>query len=61
MIHPPYWLSNQAIDLINIDDYQVLHAEFMEALAAEELQIDLPVHLSSILQQGWDRGRSGVL
>lgn len=59
MIHPPSWLSNQAIDSINLDDYQGLHKEFLEALAEEEKRIT-PVsetpHLHPILQQGWERG-----
>ncbi|KAE8351702.1 hypothetical protein BDV28DRAFT_162229 [Aspergillus coremiiformis] len=56
MIHPPHWLANQAIDLINIDDYELLHKEFMEALAKEEMKMKLPVRLYPILQQGWERG-----
>ncbi|PGH18438.1 hypothetical protein AJ79_00507 [Helicocarpus griseus UAMH5409] len=56
MIQPPYWLSNQAIDLINKDDYEMLHRELMETFADEEMKIKPPVLLHSILQQGWVRG-----
>ncbi|RAH70510.1 uncharacterized protein BO66DRAFT_411178 [Aspergillus aculeatinus CBS 121060] len=56
MIHPPYWLTNQAIDLVNSDEYERFHAEFMAAFAEEELQINPPISLHSILQQGWERG-----
>ncbi|KAJ5104890.1 hypothetical protein NUU61_002237 [Penicillium alfredii] len=56
MIHPPYWLTNQAIDLISIDDYEILHKEFMEAFAKEEMKIKLPFRLYPILQHGWERG-----
>ncbi|KKK20159.1 hypothetical protein P175DRAFT_0433956 [Aspergillus ochraceoroseus IBT 24754] len=56
MIHPPYWLTNQAIDLINRDDYEILHKEFMEAFSKEEMKIKPPVCLCPILQQGWERG-----
>lgn len=58
MIHPPYWLTSQAIDSISLEDYQILHAEFMEALAEEELKSrpGRTPFLSPILQQGWDRG-----
>ena len=58
MIHPPHWLTNEGIDLINVDEYQGLHTEFMEALAVEEgkLERDLPFRLTPILQQGWERG-----
>jgi len=59
MIHPPYWLTNQAIDLISQDDYQSLHEEFLDAFAEEEAKIT-PVsetlYLHPILQQGWERG-----
>jgi hypothetical protein len=57
MIHPPYWLTNQAIDSISLEDYQNIHTEFMEALAEEELEA-MPgstPFLSPIMQQGWDR------
>lgn len=58
IIHPPQWLTNEGIDLISIDEYQGLHAEFMEALEVEERKVerDLPFRLSPILQQGWERG-----
>ncbi|KAJ5544125.1 hypothetical protein N7494_005404 [Penicillium frequentans] len=58
MIHPPYWLTNQAIDSISVGDYENLHAEFMEALAEEESKCSttsLPL-LHPILQQGWGKG-----
>lgn len=56
MIQPPYWLTNQSIDLISMDDYEILHKEFMDAFAEEEKKTKLPVHLYPILQQGWERG-----
>ncbi|GLA68231.1 hypothetical protein AtubIFM55763_003300 [Aspergillus tubingensis] len=56
MIHPPYWLTNQAIDLISMEDYEVSHREFMEAFADEEKKLELPVRLYPILQHGWERG-----
>lgn len=56
MIHPPYWLTNQAIDLISKDDYEILHKEFMQAFAEEEMETNPPVRLGPILQQGWERG-----
>lgn len=58
MIHPPYWLTNQAIDSISKEDYEGLHAEFMEMLVEEEskcLKGSSPV-LSSIMKEGWVRG-----
>lgn len=55
MVHPPYWLTNHAIDLINIDDYSKLHKEFMEAFLEEETKVELPFRLYPILQQGWEK------
>lgn len=60
MIHPPFWLSNQAIDLISLDDYENLHNEFMEAFEKEEARITPgsgpSFRLYPVLQQGWKRG-----
>jgi hypothetical protein len=56
IIHPPYWLTNQAIDLGDTDEHKDLHAEFMVGMAEEELEIKPPISLHSILQQGWERG-----
>lgn len=56
MIHPPYWLSNQAIDLIALDDYQTLHSEFLEVFAEEENKITDTPYLYPILRQGWEKG-----
>lgn len=56
MIHPPHWLTNEAIDLISFDDYEVLHGEFMDAFAEEEKSLDLPFYLYPVLKQGLERG-----
>ena len=56
MIPPPCWLTNQAIDGINSEEYGSLHAEFMTAFAEEEAEIKPSIPLHPILQQGWDRG-----
>ncbi|TPX22606.1 hypothetical protein DIZ76_014483 [Coccidioides immitis] len=61
MIHPPYWLANQTIDMVDVDDYESLRKEFMEALEEEETKStpglqQSPVQLYPILQQGWERG-----
>ncbi|KAJ5579933.1 uncharacterized protein N7459_005918 [Penicillium hispanicum] len=56
MIHPPHWLTNEDVDSISAAKYNILHAEFMEALAQEEAKAELSHHLSRILQQGWDKG-----
>ncbi|PWY72464.1 hypothetical protein BO94DRAFT_569040 [Aspergillus sclerotioniger CBS 115572] len=56
MIHPPFWLTNQGIDLIDMDDYGNLHKEFMDAFSEEEGKVQSLICLSPILQQGWERG-----
>ncbi|PLN84892.1 hypothetical protein BDW42DRAFT_183365 [Aspergillus taichungensis] len=56
MIHPPHWLTNEAIDLISVDDYEVMHGEFMDAFAHEEKTFDLPFPLYSVLKQGLEKG-----
>lgn len=56
MIHPPYWLTNETIDSISLEDYRNLHKEFMDVFTEEENQIQPPICLSTILQQGWERG-----
>lgn len=56
MIHPPYWLTNEAIDLISVDNYAILREEFMKGFAEEEMKTELPARLYPILQDGWERG-----
>jgi hypothetical protein len=56
MIHPPSWLTSEAIDMISSDEYTVLHAEFMNAFAEEEKILDMPFHLSPIMKQGLENG-----
>ncbi|KAE8402894.1 hypothetical protein BDV37DRAFT_272458 [Aspergillus pseudonomiae] len=46
MIHPPYWLSNQSVDGIDLGEYENLHEEFMQAFAEQ-----IPRY-----PQGWDKG-----
>lgn len=56
MIHPSHWLTNEAIDLISVDDYKVLHGEFMNAFAQEEKSLELPFPIFPVLKQGLERG-----
>ncbi|KAJ5930962.1 hypothetical protein N7466_006455 [Penicillium verhagenii] len=56
MIHPPHWLTNQAVDLINLDEYKTLHAEFLDAFAEEEKKLDPPFRLCPIMKQGLENG-----
>lgn len=60
MIHPPYWLTSQPIDMIDQDTYEPLHREFTSALKEEEekmgVHLQSPPRLYSIMQEGWERG-----
>ncbi|KMU83985.1 hypothetical protein CIHG_01769 [Coccidioides immitis H538.4] len=61
MIHPPYWLANQTIDMVDVDDYESLRKEFMEALEEENeeharIANSRQSNYTPILQQGWERG-----
>lgn len=58
MIHPPWWLTNQSVDEIDLGEYEPLHKEFMQAIAE---QMSKHPHQSqgqlySILQEGWSKG-----
>lgn len=56
MIHPPHWLTNQAIDLISLDEYRPLHTEFMDAFAEEEKNLDPNFRIYPIMKQGLENG-----
>lgn len=56
MLHPPYWLSNQAIDTIETELYAPLHQEFMSILEFEEKQYSGNTILSKVMQMGWEKG-----
>ncbi|RJE26603.1 Phosphotransferase enzyme family [Aspergillus sclerotialis] len=56
MIHPPQWLTNEAIDLISLDKYESVHAEFMKAFAEEEKALNPPFHLYPVMKQGLEKG-----
>ncbi|KAI9841636.1 MAG: hypothetical protein M1837_000483 [Sclerophora amabilis] len=36
MQHPPYWLTDQSVDTINIDAYNPIHREFLDIFQKEE-------------------------
>ncbi|KAF9894009.1 hypothetical protein FE257_008980 [Aspergillus nanangensis] len=60
MIHPPYWLGNQPVDAIDVDDYQPLHEEFLTTLAEEENKLvhsaEQQQRLYPVLRRGWENG-----
>ncbi|KAL5365884.1 hypothetical protein BJX96DRAFT_159938 [Aspergillus floccosus] len=58
MIHPPYWLTDQSVDGINLAEYESAHKEFMQAFGEQVLKHphQSKKQLHSILQEGWNRG-----
>lgn len=58
MLHPPYWLSGQALDHLayeNLQAYEIRHAEFLKAFELEERSIAKTV-ISNHLHRGWKVG-----
>lgn len=56
MIHPPHWLSNEAIDMITIDPFKVLYDEFMDTFAQVENQMDMPIGFHSTMKESLENG-----
>lgn len=60
MLHPPSWLTNQAIDKMDAGEYDAIRREFMDIL--EEVKQETSVgnlditSLSSIMKRGWEMG-----
>jgi hypothetical protein len=65
MLHPPRWLTNEAVDTIVADEYNKIRQEFMAILEEEEasLYAEDPemTHLSAVMNQGWEGELSGTL
>jgi hypothetical protein len=60
MIHPPHWLTNQAIDLVDGDEYKNLHAEFMAALAERNFSSRRQLVFTQFYSRDEREGRSGM-
>ena len=60
MVHPPYWLTSQAPDETDAEEYGKLHDEFMEMLEDEEKKSATGgpgnIQLSAVLRQAWETG-----
>lgn len=55
----PYWLTNQAVDVIDRDSYNLLREEFMKIFEEEEKQQQVHqsgMQYSSIMKKGWEMG-----
>lgn len=65
-VGPPFWLTNQSVDNINVEEYDEVRQEFMTIMCAEEPQDSSqsllrdqegdPLRLSEILEQAWATG-----
>ncbi|OAP55990.1 hypothetical protein AYL99_10142 [Fonsecaea erecta] len=61
-MQPPLWLTNRAVDQVEVDAYNKLREEFMLAFEEEEKKNQALLHdrdglqLSSIMNMSWDLG-----
>lgn len=60
MLHPPRWLTNQAVDMIDVVEYDKVRREFMDILEEVEQEFCAGgpeiTKLSPIMKQGWEIG-----
>ncbi|GBF65917.1 hypothetical protein TMEN_8635 [Trichophyton mentagrophytes] len=57
MLHPPEWLTSQAVDEIDDDAYNTQRLEFMSVLQEEEQRVcGGSDNLSKTMHQGWSNG-----
>lgn len=57
MLHPPEWLTSQAVDEINDDAYNTQRLEFMSVLQEEEQRMcGGSDSISKTMHQGWSNG-----
>jgi Phosphotransferase enzyme family len=59
LLHPPQWLTDQPVDMMDAAQYDSIRREFMDILVEverEDSAISLGFRLSSIMNDGWDTG-----
>lgn len=66
MVAPPYWLTNKAVDMIEVDEFDEARKEMMSILKSEETQMSssilskevgsTPLLLSEVMEQAWKTG-----
>ncbi|UPL02692.1 hypothetical protein LCI18_013626 [Fusarium solani-melongenae] len=59
MLHPPYWLTNRAVDEITDEDlvaYEERHKEFMSAFGEEEKGRGSDTRYADAMRTGWNTG-----
>ncbi|PGG97357.1 hypothetical protein AJ79_09228 [Helicocarpus griseus UAMH5409] len=56
MLHPPHWLTSQAVDMIDVNLFTSVHQEFTSIMQQEESDIykDTTISLSDVMNQGWE-------
>ncbi|KAL4817225.1 hypothetical protein BDW67DRAFT_174801 [Aspergillus spinulosporus] len=66
MVEPPYWLTNEGVDEIDVAEYNKLRKEFMTIINAEETEDpcsfpsrntgETPLRLSEVMERAWKHG-----
>ncbi|KAK2764342.1 hypothetical protein FQN54_009035 [Arachnomyces sp. PD_36] len=63
MQHPPYWLTNQAVDKVDEAQYGEVHNEYMDIFRQEEKKmIEIPekkteeLFFTELLKRSWENG-----
>lgn len=66
MVEPPYWLTNNGVDEIDVKEYDKIRKELLTIMSAEETEKssnilskdagDAPIRLSEVMEQAWTTG-----
>lgn len=56
MLHPPHWLTSQAVDMIDVDLYTSVRQEFMGIMEQLEKNLypNISVSVAAIMNEGWE-------
>ncbi|KAI9732947.1 MAG: hypothetical protein M1818_007380 [Claussenomyces sp. TS43310] len=67
MQHPPYWLTDQAVDTVDCDAYNTMCEEFIVVFEQEEKKISMAWNKGAgfagtsrytrLMRKGWDKGK----
>lgn len=57
MQHPPYWMTNQAVDVIDEEQYSAMYREYMYAFEQVEKETaNCDLFYTKLLNSLWDKG-----
>jgi hypothetical protein len=66
MVEPPYWLTNNGVDEIDVEEYDKLRKELLTIMSVEETEDsrsflsknagETPLRLSEVMEQAWASG-----